>query len=98
VTDGFFFERSAARELEEAADFYDIEQPGLGTEFVDAVYKALGDLLEFPKSCPVLLGETRRLVLERFPYSVLYWVDGDTLAVSAIAHHRRRPGYWEDDG
>jgi plasmid stabilization system protein ParE len=98
VTDRVFFEHSAGRELEDAADFYDLERPGLGTEFVDAVYEALGDLLEFPEACPVLLGETRRLVLRRFPYSVLYWVDGDTLAVSAIAHQRRRPGYWGDDG
>jgi len=98
VTARVFFEHSAGRELQEAADFYDLEQQGLGDEFLDAVHEALGDLLEFPESCPVLLGDTRRLVLERFPYSILYWIDGDAIAVSAIAHQRRRPGYWEDDG
>jgi toxin ParE1/3/4 len=71
VTARVFFEHSAGRELQEAADFYDLEQQGLGDEFLDAVHEALGDLLEFPESCPVLLGDTRRLVLERFPYSIL---------------------------
>jgi plasmid stabilization system protein ParE len=96
VTDRIFFEHSAGRELDEAADFYDLERPGLGIEFVDAVYEALGDLLDYPESCPIHLGETRKLVLERFPYSILYWTDGATIAVSAVAHQRRRPGYWED--
>lgn len=98
MTRSISFDASAQLELDEAADFYDLESLGLGAEFVDSVEAALHSLLEFPESCPVLLGETRKLVIERFPYSVMYWIDGDVIVVSAVAHQRRRPGYWRDHG
>jgi hypothetical protein len=88
------FEPSAALELNEAADFYDVEQPGLGTEFLDAVEAALLPVIDNPAAFPVLRGETRKRVVSRFPYSILYWFDGTTIHVSAVAHHRQRPGYW----
>jgi len=94
VTRSIFFDPAAERELEEAADFYDLESAGLGTEFLEAVHVALTGLLDFPESCPLLLGKTRKLVLERFPYSVMYWLDDELVVVSAIAHQSRRPGYW----
>lgn len=37
---------------------------------------------------------TRKRVLHRFPYSVIYEVQASTVTVLAVAHHRRRPGYW----
>jgi len=37
----------------------------------------------------------RRWVCERFPYAVVYHVATDgAIRVLAVAHHRRRPGYW----
>ena len=89
----YFFEPAAQRELEEAAEFYDLESPGLGLKFGEAVEAAIETLLEFPESRPVLLGKTRKLVLARYPYSILYRINGDYIVVSAVAHHSRRPGY-----
>ena len=96
MTDRIFFDSAAQREFDEAADFYDLESPGLGERFINAVYSALEGLSEYPESCPILLGETRKLVLGRFPYSVMYWTNGEVIAVSAIAHQSRRPGYWQN--
>ena len=36
----------------------------------------------------------RRRVLHRFPYSVVYDVDGSTVRILAVTHHRRQPNYW----
>ena len=96
MIDRIFFDPAAQREFDEAADFYDLQSPGLGERFIDAVYGALDGLSEYPEACPVLLGETRKLVLERFPYSVMFWTNGEIIAVSAIAHQSRRPGYWQN--
>ncbi|MBU4555769.1 MAG: type II toxin-antitoxin system RelE/ParE family toxin [Actinobacteria bacterium] len=90
------FEPTAFLELNEAADFYDLERPGLGTEFFDAVEAALTVVADTPAAFPIELGETRKRVITRFPYSVMYWFDGATVHVSAIAHHRQRPRYWGD--
>jgi len=40
---------------------------------------------------------TRRVLVRRFPYSLLYRVDPDVIFVVAVAHVRRRPGYWRSD-
>jgi toxin ParE1/3/4 len=98
MTHEVLFEPSASRELNEAADFYDLEQLGLGTAFLDAVQAALLSVAENPKAFPVDMGETCKRVVGRFPYSILYWFDGTVVHVTAMAHHRRRPGYWGDRG
>jgi toxin ParE1/3/4 len=40
------------------------------------------------------VGGCRFMVLDRFPFSIVYRRNADTLTIIAIAHHRRRPGYW----
>jgi plasmid stabilization system protein ParE len=93
---GVVFERTASLELNEAADFYDLERPGLGSEFLDAVETALVAVADKPAAFPIELGETRKRVVRRFRYSIMYWFDDATVHVSAIAHHSRRPRYWSD--
>jgi plasmid stabilization system protein ParE len=90
------FEPTASLELNEAAAFYALERPGLGTEFLDAVEAALIAVADKPAAFPIELGETRKRVISRFPYSVMYWFDDATVHVSAIAHHRQRPRYGGD--
>ncbi len=38
--------------------------------------------------------DIRRMPLKVFPYTVYFKVQGDVIRVFAVAHHRRRPGYW----
>jgi len=54
------FEPTASLELNEAANFYDLERPGLGTEFLDAVEAALIVVADTPAALPIELGETRK--------------------------------------
>jgi len=90
------FYPEAELELLETADFYDHERPGLGTDFLDEVDRALRGAVEYPEASPLALGLTRKLVLKRFPYLVMYYLSGDRVVVSAVAHQRRRPDYWRD--
>lgn len=91
----------ASDEAIAAAAWYDQERPGLGAEFVHAIEAAL-DLLEEDMAplvpAPGISGEhgAKRLLLRRFPYSVVVREDGDEYLVVAVAHHHRRPGYWKD--
>jgi len=68
----------------------------LGTEFLDVVEAALTIVAGTPAAFPIELGETRKRVISRFPYSIMCWFDDATVHVSAIAHHRQRPRYWGD--
>ena len=86
----------AARvELDQIAGAYNDEVAGLGGEFLEAIERSLETLLEHPFSGPEHLAGTRRMLVARFPYSVVYRVTGERVVVVAIAHHRRRPGYWQ---
>ena len=40
------------------------------------------------------IAHTRRFVLHRFPFSIVYFELPASVLVLAVAHGRRRPGYW----
>ena len=69
--------------------------PQLGEEFVAEVRRVSALIvLRAEAGSPMPLGR-RRWLCERFPYTVVYRIalDGE-IRVIAVAHHRRRPGYW----
>ena len=78
----------------EAADFYDLESPGLGSLFIDEIQRALQTIVDFPDAAPLILGRVRRRLVAKFPYSLVYTARGDEIRVLAVAHHERRPFYW----
>ncbi len=90
--------RLAEREMEDAFWTYEDQADGLGTSFLDQVQRSARHLLTFPESAPVTrrIGNVpiRKRVLARFPYDLFYTFDNDALSILAIAHQKRRPGYW----
>jgi toxin ParE1/3/4 len=92
---------AAAEEAAEAAAWYEKERPGLGAEFQQAVEAAL-DLLEeelvplTPVRGPAGARGVKRLLLRRFPYSVIVRAGATEVIVIAFAHTARRPGYWRE--
>ena len=91
------FHPAAREELLEAAARYDEQAHGLGKQFIDEVEQAVRFVEEHPKLGLLVGGggSLRRWTLRRFPYYVLYRTEADTLYILAIAHQRRRPGFWK---
>ena len=88
------FHELAELELNDAADFYNSKQAGLGAAFIHAVQQAVVQISELPESCIAVKGSARRKVLNRFPYNLIYSIALDRIRVLAIASQRRRPFYW----
>lgn len=88
--------RLARQELFESSAFYDEESRGLGQVFLDAVEQAIERLRTYPQAGPEIRGQVRRLLVARFPYSIIYRYDEEPsqIFVLAVAHHKRRPRYW----
>ena len=84
----------AETEIEEAAVWYEERRPGLGLEFVAAIDRAVLDIGENPHRFPVWKPPWRRAVLRRFPFLVFFEVEEGRVTVMAVAHAKRRPGYW----
>lgn len=88
------FNELAERELNDAAQYYEYERPGLGTSFIAEVRRCTAILAHYPESAPVVLGAVRRRLCQRFPYALLYSVTGNELRILAVMNLKRRPGYW----
>jgi plasmid stabilization system protein ParE len=86
----------AQEELLEHALRYRAESPSLAAAFLDEVERAVARISTFPEHGSPYLAGTRRVVLRRFPFSVVYSREAEGLLVVAIAHQHRRPGYWRD--
>lgn len=95
------FEDEARVEYRESGRWYEARVTGLGLQFFDEVDATLRQVIAFPKTgsrVPRVPSDlpVRRLAVKRFPYHVIYLETADALRVLAIAHDRRRPGYWRE--
>ncbi len=91
--------RPAARaEFDEAFDWYEQQRPGLGVDFATQVQEVLDRIGATPLLYPQVFQEVRRVVVQRFPYSVFYKVEPQRMVVLAIFHSRRDPKTWRTRG
>jgi hypothetical protein len=84
----------AETEINEAADFYLVENPGLGGIFLDEVQSALGGMVDFPDAAPRIRGRVRKRIMAKFPYALVCSVRRNGIKILAAAHHKRRPFCW----
>ena len=92
---GYRFLFLAEEEMTAAALFYEAASPGLGNDFLDDVQQAIARLCEYPQAGETVASILRRMLLHRFPFSIIYSVEADIILIIAIAHHARRPDYWQ---
>ena len=88
----------AAEELEQAWQWYAAQNPMVAERFADEVARALDVIADAPGRWMLAGHDTRRMPLHRFPFKVVYrWYPGDAIVkIVAIAHGKRRGGYWRD--
>src|SRR5258705_3466010 len=89
------FHPEAQTELENASNWYRERSDLAARAFTQEVVHALKRIAESPESWPHTRANARRFLFRRFAYSIIYRVRDDGVFITAIAHHRRRPGYWE---
>ena len=90
----FSIHEKAEAEINEAADFYDLESPGLGSVFIEEVERSIESINQFPDAATLIRGRVRKKNLIKFPYSIVYSVRPDEIRLLAMAHQKRRPFYW----
>jgi len=88
------FDPEALVEMREAAAFYEDCQPGLGGSFLDAVEVASAEIEKYPRMWRKVKGRFRRYLVQRFPYGLIYVVQGNVIYVAAVMHLKRKPDYW----
>jgi len=90
------FHPAAAAEVERAQAWYEERSVFAAAGFLQELTRAVQRIRVGPERHPPAEFGTRRIVLEQYPFSIFYVVRRDEIFIIAVAHHRRRPGYWSD--
>ena len=74
--------------------YYAEVEAGLGARLSAAVEEAAARALAFPESGSPFRSNTRRVLVNGFPFSLIYRPEADGIVIFAVAHHARHPYYW----
>lgn len=81
-------------ELDDAFLWYEEQAVGLGYEFLDEFDQSVRLIASFPELFEQIEEGVRRCLFNRFPYGIIYGIDGKQIVVIAVAHVKRKPKYW----
>lgn len=83
--------RSAEEDLLNGFNFYERQQAGIGTYFLDSLYADIDSLMLFGGVHPKADGRVHRALAKRFPFAIYYELEGNTATVVAILDCRKNP-------
>ena len=85
----------AEKELLEAAEWYSQQAVGLDYEFIRCIDEATARIGRTPLMFPIIYRDRRRIIVKRFPYSIIFDVMEDEVLIYAIFHFSRNPKRWK---
>ena len=89
------FLKNAQTEFDDAVDYYaEHASARVAEAFIQDVEHARQRLVERPEIGAAITKRLRILHLRHFPFSIIYRAFTDNITIHAVAHQRRRPGYW----
>jgi plasmid stabilization system protein ParE len=90
-----YFHPEAITEASAATQWYRERSSAAAKAFISELDRIVGKIIMTPEIYPLYVGDTRHALLHRFPFSVVYREASGRIEVIAIAHGRRKPGYWK---
>ena len=89
------FHPEAVSELNNAVDYYEEQETGLGIDFTKEIQKGIAMISKYPGSWQQVSASTRRLIIKKIPYGLIYMRMDNTIFIIAVMHLNRKPGYWK---
>ena len=86
----------AQKEVDDAFVWFDERVEGKGIEFLDELDRVVRLVKVYPLAAVEIEPEIRRCLFARFPCSLIYGIEDETIVVIAVAHARPSPRYWAD--
>ena len=90
------FHPEAVAEARCAREWYETRSEAAAKTFIAEIDHAIEQIRQAPARWPAYLEGTRRYLLHRFPFSVVYREHRSRIQIVAVAHARRKPGYWKE--
>jgi len=85
---------AAARELDEAIKWYELQSQGLGERFKTSVAAQIRKIRKNLNWFPIESTEIYKAYIPKFPYKILFTIEKDSIVIWAIAHMHRKPWFW----
>jgi plasmid stabilization system protein ParE len=95
VSRAFVLNPLAEDDLADSRRWYNRQQPGLGDEFLEEAEAAFARIQRSPEVPVPAFQDLRKVLMNRFPYHVIYRVDDDQITVVAVYNARRDPRGWQ---
>jgi toxin ParE1/3/4 len=85
----------AEAEYQQAYEYYQKESSNLAEQYTKEILIGLQTIIDSPRTWPVIKFDVRRRLLRKFPFGILYMIDGESILILAFMHLRREPEYWQ---
>lgn len=92
----FRFHPKAEAEFNNAVDYYEEIRDRLGLEFAGEVGSAIERIVSFPLAWRFITKSSRRCLVNRFPFGVVYMIRENEVVILAVMHQSHKPNYWMD--
>jgi toxin ParE1/3/4 len=86
--------QGAIADVKSAVTWYQQRSPAAALDFIKELNRAADTIREGPERWPMGTNNTRRFLLWRFPFSIIYSEQESVIMIWAVAHGSRRPEYW----
>ena len=90
------FLKLAEKELDDAFEYYESVQKGLGFRFLAEVELSQNRIISFPLSYEKIGKYSRRCLVQKFPYGLIYQhlEQQESILIVSVSHLHRKPEYW----
>lgn len=88
------YHQAAAAEVRNAVAWYQKHSSNAAADFIAELHRAVNTIREAPERWPRGKNNTRRFLLWRFPFAIIYSEEKSAITIWAVAHASRRPDYW----
>lgn len=90
------FHPDAAEEAEAARNWYEERSIVASRAFISELRHAVDQIAQPPEMWPTFELDTRPYVFPKFPFNLIYSLVGNEIQIIAVAHSKRKPGYWKN--
>jgi toxin ParE1/3/4 len=90
------YHQDAIADVKNAVAWYRQRSPKAALDFIEELNRATATIREAPERWPRGKSHTRRFLLWRFPFVIIYSEGESAITIWAVAHGRKRPDYWAD--
>jgi toxin ParE1/3/4 len=88
------YHQGAIADAKSAVDWYQKRSPKAALDFIEELHRGADTIREAPERWPIGKNNTRRFLLWRFPFALIYSEQDAVVTIWAVAHGSRRPEYW----